>query len=221
MKTVYICGDSFSATDPEYGVSWTERLATLLTGTATVINLSSVAASNLLINIQVDYAIRNSADFIIVQGTAVTRSEVAVADVADRELIERFQQNELIAYSILRPYRSQLTTAQQQQVEQYHQAFFDLDLAIYRDCVIIQNTLSRLQQSGIPFLFDQGGFEHPKFGGTQRYFEQYDPNRSDINLWDWGNTEDERPYYHIKDPAVHAEISDYYARKIVSALEIK
>jgi len=216
MKQVYICGDSFATTDPEYGPCWTELLADLLQGQADVTNLATVAASNLLINIQVTEAVRH-ADYIIVLGTAVTRAEVAVAP-ADIQLtlLERFQQHALVAYSILRPYRSALTPAQQQQVQQYHTEFFDLDLAIHRDHAIISNTLDIVERSGCPYLFDQGGFEHPSFGGTRSYFTQV--HRSQINLWDLGTTRDERPYYHIKEPATHERIAAYYYTEIIRNL---
>ena len=216
MKTVYICGDSFASRDPEYGVSWTELLADLLQGQTQVVNLAMVAASNLLINIQVTEAVQH-ADYIIVLATAVTRAEVAVQAVdTELTLLERFQRNDLVAYSILRPYRSHLNTQEQQLVRQYHTEFFDLDLAIHRDHAIISNTLDIVQRSCIPHLFDQGGFEHPRFGGTHEYFVQ--ANRSAINLWDLGTTQDERPYYHIKELAAHERIARYYYTEITKHL---
>jgi hypothetical protein len=216
MKHIYICGDSFAVADPEYGASWPELLADLLIDQAQVVNLSSVAASNLLINIQANLAVQ-LADYIIVMGTAVTRAEVAVQPVdAKLTLLERFQRNDLVAYSILRPYRSHLNTQQQQLVRQYHTEFFDLDLAIHRDHAIISNTLDIIERSGRPYLFDQGGFEHPRFGGTQEYFAQ--ARRSQINLWDLGTTQDERPYYHVKEPAAHERIARYYYTEITKHL---
>ena len=170
MKTVYVCGDSFAAPDPEYGPMWVELLQDLLKDHAQVVNTSSIAASNTLINIQVSEAVKY-ADYIIVLGTAVTRAEVAVAEVNPKlSLLERFQSNDLVAYSILRPYRSPLTVAQQQQVRLYHTEFFDLDLAIHRDHAIISNTLAVIESLGIPYLFDQGGFEHPSFGSKHLYW---------------------------------------------------
>jgi hypothetical protein len=216
MKQVYVCGDSFASRDPEYGASWTELLSDLLQAQAQVVNLACVAASNLLINIQVNQAVHH-ADYIIVLGTAVTRAEVAVQAVDSQlTLLERFQKNDLVAYSILRPYRSHLTVQQQEQVKQYHTEFFDLDLAIHRDHAIISNTLDIIKRSGRPYLFDQGGFEHPRFGGTQEYFT--DANRSAINLWDLGTTQDERPYYHIREAATHARIADYYYTEIIKRI---
>ena len=218
MKTVYICGDSFASRDPEYGPMWVDLLAELLAPVAQVVNLASIAASNLLINIQVTQAVQH-ADYIVVLGTAVTRAEAAVQPVNQQlTLLERFQHTDLVAYSILRPYRSALTEREQQLVQQYHTEFFDLELAIHRDQAIISNTLDIVERSGLPYLFDQGGFEHPKFGSTQEYFTEYSSKRSAINLWDYGNTVDERPYYHIQAADTHVMIANYYYTQIVTHL---
>lgn len=216
MKTVYVCGDSFAAPDPEYGPMWVELLQDRLKDCASIVNTSSIAASNTLINIQVSEAVKH-ADYIIVLGTAVTRAEVAVRPVNTKlSLLERFHRDDLVAYSILRPYRSPLNKQEQQQVLQYHQAYFDLDLAIHRDQAIISNTLAVIESAGIPYLFDQGGFEHPSFGSKHLYFQQ--AKRSSINLWDWGNTRDERPYYHIKSQERHQQIAEYYNEQIRNTL---
>lgn len=217
MKTVYICGDSFAVSDPEYGACWAELLQDRLGNSIQVVNTSSIAASNLLINIQANNAIKNSADFIILLGTASAREIVGV-DCTDSDLLNRFDQKELISYSVYRPYRSNLNTEQQNKIKQFHAEFFDLDLAIYRDSCIIENTLSRLTASGIPFRFDQGGFEHPKFGGQTEYFKHYDSVRSAINLWDYSETVNERPYYHIEDPKVHQQVADYYYKCVQQIL---
>ena len=88
--------------------------------------------------------------------------------------------------------------------------FFDLDLAIHRDKLIIEATLQRLVDSGIPFLFDQGGLEHPSYGGVGTYFIKYNEYRSKHCLWDHANTRDLRPYFHIQDQSIHDMIADYY-----------
>lgn len=215
MKTVYICGDSFSTPDPEYGICWVDLLEKSLAGRARVVNLSSVSASNLLISVQCQQAIRNQANFIIVHATTVTRGEVALDNPTSKNLWDRFQKHNLVSFSIFRPYRSALSLAQQQQIQNFYSTYFDLDLAIYRDQCIIENTLQRLTDSNIPFLFDQGGFEHVKFAESQQnYFKNWDHCRSAVNLWDHSETVEERPYFHIKDQHIHQEVADYYFREI-------
>lgn len=214
MKTIYICGDSFSTPDPEYGPCWVDMLQDRVAGQAQVVNLSSVSASNLLISLQVKRAIEQQADFVVFHATTVTRGEVVVDDQSHGDLLERFQQQQLVSYSIFRPYRSALNKTHQQQIENFHGRYFDLDLAIHRDQCIIESSLYRLVSSGIRFLFDQGGFEHVKFTKSrQKYFEDWKQYRSAVNLWDYSDTIEERPYFHIQDQHIHQEVAEYYANE--------
>jgi hypothetical protein len=199
MKRVYICGDSFCVPDSEYGACWVDLLAQQ----RTVINLAQVSATNLLISQQVDQAIAESADFVIVQGTSCTRSET------------RFN-NQIVPYSFLTASKTttKFNDRQLRIIQEYYTEFFDLDLAIYHNQCIIQNTLQKLADSGIPFLFDQGGFEHANFGATQSdYFAKFNGYRSEINLWDYAHTRDYRPYYHIRDAQVHHRVAQYYIKE--------
>jgi len=198
MKTIYVCGDSFCVSDPEYGKCWVDYLAEK----RTIHNLSRSSATNLMISMQVDQAIAAGPDFIIVQGTACTRSQTR-------------HQGNIVPFSyhtaseITTPFdRTKLNI-----LKHYYTEFFDLDLAIYENRCIIENTLQKLVNSGIDFLFDQGGFEHPSFGTTAQYFQRFSQYRSDINLWDYARTRDYRPYYHIVDDAVHREVAAYYMEK--------
>jgi len=195
---IFICGDSFCVSDPEYGPCWVDYLAEK----RSVHNLAQVAATNLMISMQVDQAIASNADFIIVQGTACTRNQTR-------------HKQKIVPYSYHTA--SEITTpfnaSQLQVLKQYYTEFFDLDLAIYENKCIIENTLHKIVDSGIAFLFDQGGFEHTSFGATAQYFQQFDQYRSAVNLWDYARTRDYRPYYHIIDDAVHREVAEYYTRK--------
>ena len=59
-------------------------------------------------------------------------------------------------------------------MKKFRAEFFDLTTSIYESKCIIENTLQKLVDSNIPFLFDQGGFEHAKFGGKpEKYFTKY------------------------------------------------
>jgi hypothetical protein len=199
MRQVYICGDSFCVPDPEYGACWVDLLAQH----RTVINLAQVSATNLLISQQVDQAIEESADFVIVQGTSCTRSETRL-------------NGKVVPYSFLtaNTTTTKFNNRQLRTIREYYTEFFDLDLAIYHNQCIIQNTLQKLVDSNTPFLFDQGGFEHPKFGATQsNYFAKFSSYRSAINLWDHADTRDYRPYYHIRDAQIHQNIAQYYIKE--------
>lgn len=190
---IYICGDSFGVPDPEYGSMWAEQLL------APSVNLCTVSASNLLISRQIDCAIAAQASGIIVLFTSSTRGETRRngRDIpwswhTASEKTTPFNADEL---GILRDYFA---------------AFYDLDLSMDLNCCVIESCLYRLQQSGIDFSWDQGGFEHASMGGTKRYFTEHAESRSEICLWDLARTRVYRPYYHITDPGEHQRVADYY-----------
>lgn len=198
MTRVYVCGDSFCVSDADYGPCWVDYLAQH----RTVINLAQVAATNLMISMQVDQAITESADFIIVQGTACTRSQTRV----DGRIVP-------FSYHTASKTTTPFNAAQLAALKNYYTEFFDLDIAIYENKCIIENTLTKLVNSKIPFLFDQGGFEHASFGSVIKYFTQFDQYRSKINLWNYARTREYRPYYHITDDAVHRQVAEYYIKE--------
>jgi hypothetical protein len=193
---------------------WAELLEQGLGPEYRIVNHSSVAASNLLIAVQVDHAVKQHADFVIVLATACTRDQALVKPETDQDLMTRFNQHELVSYSIYRPYRSHLNTQDQEAIYQFHLRYTDLELNIFRDHCILQGTLYCLTRSGTPFLFDQGGFEHPRFGGSREYFQEFAAQRTELNVWDYGTTEQDRPHYHIQHAEDHARIAEYYRKKI-------
>lgn len=201
---IYICSDSFGVSDPDYGSCWTDILAERFP----VTNLSQVAATNLLIAQQVDQALSAQAKFIILQCTAVTRAE-------------KREKGQIIPFSYHTA--SRVTTPfddrQLSILKKYFTEFFDLDLAIYQNKIIIEHTLQKILDSGTPFIFDQGGFEHQSFDrASQGYFAKFLRYRSDMNLWDHASDKKYRPYFHITDLQVHQRVADYYSQAIDQAL---
>ena len=218
LPTLVICGDSFAVPDPEYGQCWVDLLEDKLYGQVKLINLSCIAASNLQIATQIDRAIKQQADFIIALCTSCTREDIKYQEGTHKDLYERFEHEEIKSYSIptIDILPTNLTKDQIKLIKQYQSMFFDLDLAIYKNQCIIENSLQKLVDSKIDFVFDQGGFEHPKFGNTtQRYFSKFDQYRSQINLWDYTDARTLRPYHHISNLDMHKEISEYYYNKII------
>lgn len=185
---IYICGDSFGASDSDSDiVPWHEKLD--------CVNLSKVCATNLQISQQVDHAIAH-ASFVIVLFTTSVRFEYG----SD-------------SYTLHNLDTSTLTSEQKNIVTQYAKNFFDLDLEIYRNKCIIESVLQRLVDSNVPFIFDQGGFEHHSFGTNKKYFEKYNQHRSDYCLWDYGDSKKFRPYFHITDQNIHNQIAEYYGEQ--------
>ena len=183
---IYVCGDSFASSDPRSDITpWHELLDCT--------SLGEVGASNVMISKQVDIAIEQRAEFVIVLFTSSCRYE-----------------HESGPYTIQNPIESGLNSVQRDIIKSWTAEFFDLDREIYKNKCIIEGVLSRLDQSGIPFLFDQGGFEHPKWGVTQRYFTYYDSHRSKYNLWDYGDSLKFVPCFHIDDQNIHNQVAEYY-----------
>lgn len=198
-KQIFICGDSFGVSDPEYGQCWVDILSEIYS----VTNLSEVCSTNLMISKQVDLAISKSPDFIILLCTSSTRQLVKFNDT-------------VVPFSI---YSIDNTTKfsknQKDILKRYVSEFFDINTAIYENKCVIENTLQKLVDSGISFLFDQGGFEHPNFDGSNiGYFKKFKTYLSNINLWTYAPSRSYRPYYHITDSSIHKKIANYYINEI-------
>lgn len=194
---IYVCGDSFGVPDPEHGPMWVDLLAQDFE----VVNLSRVCASNLMISQQLDLAIE-SASYIILLCTASTRGCVRLG-------------SDIVPYSVLSLDSTTPFSSDQLKILRQHSAeFFDLELAIYENQCIIHSMLSRLVSSGVPFSWDQGGFEHPSYGGVGTYFQEFSQSRAELNLWDYASVRTHRPYYHIRDLSVHQTIANYYRERI-------
>lgn len=196
---IAVCGDSFCVSDLTYGPMWADMLGTQFDLT----NYAQIASTNLLIARQVDRAIAAGATFIIVHFTSCTRSE-------------KLHNGTYVPFSyhtastVTTPFSFQ----QLQILRDYYTEFYDLDLSIYQNAITIEHTLQKLTRSGIPFLFDQGGFEHPSYGGSGHYFTEFNNRRTAHNLWDHASVRHYRPYYHITDSGIHKSVADYYAREI-------
>jgi len=189
---IYICGDSWCSSDPDYPeiTPWHELIPNSKT-------LAFNCASNLLISEQVNQAINNNASHIIVSFTSSLRSELLWKD-------------EVVPFSWLS--LDNTTPFDQSTLNSLREIFERIDLSteIKRNELIIESTLQRLVDSSIPFLFDQGGFEHPSYGGSNTYFAKFDQYRSKYSLWDYAGRGYHRPYFHIEDQNIHNMIADYY-----------
>jgi len=194
--SVYICGDSFCTSDPEYPeiTPWHELIPNAKT-------LGRNCASNLLISQQVNQAINANADYIIVSFTSSLRSEILWND-------------EVTPFSWLS--LDSTTPFDKETLASLKQLFdkVDLNTEIVRNKLIIDATLTMLVESKISFLFDQGGFEHSSYNGVGNYFERYEKYRSKYCLWDYALRGYSRPYFHITDQTIHNEISDYFRNMI-------
>jgi hypothetical protein len=187
-KTIYICGDSFGIDDPHSTIlPWHKELKS--------VNLCKNCAPNLYISKQVDLAIRSQASFIIVLFTSIMRQE---------------WKDTFFTFNAIEDSPAKFDSNQINTLKNYYIDFFEVENEILKNKCIIESTLQNLVDSGIRFLFDQGGFEHAKFGATAEYFTKYNKYRSKYNLWDYGDTVDKTPAFHIADQQIHNRVAEYY-----------
>lgn len=218
MKTVYLCGDSFGVSDPDYGECWVDLLQRSLKGRAQLCVLARVAASNTTIALQVDRAIEHRADFVIWLATSSVRHEVQFTDIQG-DLLDNFTDPTTGISRPLANYsasflKNHLIFNQQQRtfLTRYLAEYVSLPVEVYRNELIIDATHQRLARAQIPYLFDQGGFDHKSFGASKTYDW---PNRSQLCLWDGIPANMPlRPYFHITDCRRHKDIADYYQWQI-------
>lgn len=197
MRSVYICGDSFCSSDSDFPeiTPWHELIPNSKT-------LAFNCASNFLISQQVNIAIDQQPDAIIIGFTSSLRTEL-------------LWENKVIPFSWLS--LDDTTPFDQPTLDALRLIFENIDLSteIKRNELIIEATLQRLVDSGIPFKFDQGGFEHPSYGGVGNYFHKFEKYRSKYCLWDYAGRGYHRPYFHIEDQNIHNMIAEYYIKELI------
>jgi hypothetical protein len=189
---IYICGDSFAVSDTHYPEiqPWHDRLTN-------IVNLARVCASNYLIHQQVVQAIAAQASYIIVLFTSSLRSELML-------------DGKLVPFSWLSLDTTTPFNQEQLTILRNYYTLVDIDTEIQKNKIIIESTLQLLIDSQIPFKFDQGGFEHPSYGGVGTYFTKYNKYRSQYCLWDYANVRTYRPYFHVTDNNIHEQVANYY-----------
>ena len=225
-KKIFLCGASDCFLDPDFpGLSWMEKLQNLLPE-YTVETLALEGASNFHIRLQIDRALSQGADYLIVNFTSSARQDFKIReDDAERDLIDRFYRYHLSnndhALACFNPASMDrvpfISWWQKKVIGAFYRECFDLDLAIQLNYYLIQGALDQLIQQKVPFKFSQGGFEHPSFiSSPSKYnFNNYQRYQSNYNLWDCDiDYTKRRPYFHITDPAVTDQIADYYAKEI-------
>lgn len=227
---LYVCGDSFCYSDPDHSPSWVE----LLTGKipqCNVINLSSPGASNYLISLQVQYALKHSCDYLIYQATSSTRTEFSLHHELDQiDNINRYwapydQNNKSVVsnswHSATRG-TDKLLQPKDTLIKKYFSDCVDFPSMIMKNYIYIDYTL-RLIKDSLPkhkWAWSRGGFEHTRFNTSTHFkfskssnhwdFSKYEYNQCPINLWDEFDPALLRPYHHIVDLNLKHKTSDWY-----------
>lgn len=220
MKTVYICGDSFAVDDPDSTLVYWVNLLRQSLPEVNIVNLSRICASNLQISLQIDRAIEQGADFVIWLATSSARHDAKFGDI-NGDLLNQFKDltaspalGGLSSYS-LSYFQNGLnfSSTDRSFLTRYLAEYTCLELDVYHNELLIDAVHARLSRSGIPYIFDQGGFQHRSFGGDDKTYSW--PNRSQICLWDHVPPNMPlRPYFHILDPDIHRSVAEYYSCQV-------
>jgi hypothetical protein len=230
MKTVYVVGASDCTPDPSFpGQCWVEIVESRLPNHIRLKNLAFPAASNFCVRLQIDQAIEQQADALIINFTSSVRTEILANDQKNHtDLLERFVHQELISLSRIQAGSiSALDKLSQHELINYQIKFFDLDTAIQKNFYLIKGALLELKlQNRTNFCYSLGGFEHPEYSSnaSNTYHEklkEFMPWQSKQNLWDYFSDWRAKthnivrprlsgPSFHISDSKINNAIADYY-----------
>lgn len=225
---VYICGASDCFPDPEWpDQSWMDHLQLRLPN-YTVASLAVEGASNFMIRLQIDRAVEQGAAFIIVNFTSSIREDIRYQHNTNTSpLLDQYykyyqpvENPNFVCYSPVTLEKTRVLSEHQRQLlKQYYIEFSDIELSVQKNYYFIQGALYSLSNGSIPFKFSTGGFEHESYLGHKSKvldkFNQFSIYQSNYNLWDHiTDFKRARPYFHITDQQVNAEISGYYANWI-------
>jgi hypothetical protein len=224
-QTIYICGDSFSSVDSDYGNNWPEMLADKLPQIQ-VVNLSMPSASNYLIYLQVKHALNNNCDYLIYNATGSTRQEfVLKVNNTKIDSIDRYHNvshsdidKELLCTSWVNPFdprvhKNIFKSEYIDEIKKFCMQYIDMPSTIEKNYIFIQQTLSMIASNRNikAWAWSRGGFEHKKFNPIREWeFESYISHESNINLWDYYDPDVRRPYYHITNKELLQTVCDQY-----------
>jgi len=179
MKII-CCGCSYMATSPKLpGTHFTEILSTQ--HQLVVQNYSKSGASNFTIRLQIEQAIRENADLLLIAFTSENRVEIPIQN-KQYDLLHGIKN---IQYLKRSPefYDSSLVTTQSDVIGNHPQTdavvkwfsdIYDSKLKLESDYYIASGALDKLTRLGIPFLFTDGGL---------RGYSMWDPDLSSIIDW--------------------------------------
>lgn len=180
VKTVYTCGCSFMSLDPQCGPirsflqTWAEYKK------FNHISLARSGATNFLIRLQIEHAIAQGADYVIVGATSSDRIDIPVAEsipcpvqlehvdyqgyasvselnVRSQPLVISDSINNWTGDLFMHSNRKRGVPEQTvQAIKHYVASLHNFSLEQTRDKIIISDGLRSLQQAGIPFVFLAG-----------------------------------------------------------------
>jgi hypothetical protein len=222
-KTLYICGDSFCTSDPEYGASWTD-LFSQMNPEIDVRNFSSIGASNYLVYLQVKEALAAGCDYLIFHATSSVRQEFVIdRDQATTDSVDRYWRQDRPQGSmrcnsfqnVEKNLDGLFSWDQRLTIKEYFADFFDFAGQIEKNYVFIYHTLNMLDShKALTWAWSRGGFEHSRFAGTSNTwdFSKFADRECPLNLWDHYVPDVYRPHFHVNDPDVVQNVCNSYQK---------
>jgi hypothetical protein len=223
MKTLYICGDSFCSTDPEYPGSWVETFQ-MQHPDLCVISLAIPGASNFQIYLQVKEALAQNCNYLIYHATSSIRHEFLAHPLVspqqgyknywDRTCPDELRQ--MVCTSWLTPENSLILDASQiKLIKTFFKKFINLDSEVEKNYLFIISTLNLINDSGVKnWLWSRGGFEHKNFKNAKSWLFDFADREVDYNLWDYYDAQSTRPFYHISDVSVIETACKHYSNML-------
>lgn len=164
----YCCGDSFFVEDNAWGNNIAQHIAKKLD--IKIINYAKLGASNFTIRLQVEKAISEGADLIIIGFTSVDRIEIPLCDYRFKDGIENvdYSTNTTLP-NFFRITRTSIKSDVISNFEQtdflksYLANFYDPEYKRQIDFFIVSGLLDKLKKLNIPFVFTRGGLTGPDF----------------------------------------------------------
>ena len=213
-KKLYICGDSFGTSDPDYGMSWSDTF-TKMHPELDIINLCVSGASNYHIYLQVKHAIDNKCDFLVYLATSSIRCEFMISsdlNASGHDSIDRYwniqqpDNKNIISTSWVRPQEKVYNNNQRNDILNFFGQYVDFVSVIEKNYIFMDYTLMLIKKS-LPtdsWAWTRGGFEHSTWGDNNRQwdFSNFLDKEITTNLWDYYQPEIIRPYYHVTDEQV-------------------
>ena len=149
------------------------------------INLAYGGASNFMIRLQIDQAIKFKSDYIIISATSTDRKDIPLRNFSYDKLIRNYDTTQteshiagvdngilsnigdkknLIAWPGMAEDQN-LTKNKKDAIKQYLTNLYDKDLYEIKSYYIIQSGLMKLEKAGIPYIFLPGPLKHLDWEG--------------------------------------------------------
>lgn len=174
----YCCGDSFFVEDNLWGNNIGQYVAENLN--TKVVNYAKLGASNFTIRLQVERAIQNQADLIIIGFTSIDRIEIPFSKYRLDDGIENIDYTdnttlpEFYRYTRISTKSDVISNFKQTDyLKSYLANMYDPDLKRQMDYFVVTGLLDKLVKTKIPFIFTRGGLTGMDYSDWQKYEVPY------------------------------------------------